>query len=282
MEDTRNMYNQLAATDILDPIANHLRNGRFVLEADGRITERKRVDFEKPWIVPVVDMERNCSKWFSVYFNIYKIIPRGCRNCWKIGFHPRTLEDLFKILRIQESMVSVCSKSGLERRALTGHKGGYSSFWYTPLNGGIERGREIYTSVKKLLQDRLGYSDGLILKRGCTEMEQFTSGLFGGSEAWDSRAEVFDLTEQLLDSVFDLPELYERQMPKLGETHIKRGWIEWAFEHGDLTYLKYTDGKSLAPPLFNYALKENQGVNPMVTWEGEANDSRSSKILSIV
>lgn len=260
-------YDKLVASDILTPIERHLQTGRLHLSSEGIVTEKRRVDFERPWLTPVVDKERNCSKWFAIYFKIYQIIPRGCRNCWKVAFHPKTLEDMFRVVEIQDEM-GIPSKSGLEKRGRTGRKGGYSSFWYGPLAGGLSRGKWIFGEVEKTLKERLGYSDGLILKRGCTEMEQFSQNIFGSSAVWDSRAEAFDATERLLDTVFDIPEFEDNQLSQLCENYVQRSWIEWAFEHGDETYLRFTDGRPLVPEPFNYAMKENLKVWIPNTWEG--------------
>jgi len=274
------LYDKLVAGDLLTPIRRHLAEGRFILSFEGKVTENQRIDFERPWLVPVVEKERNCSRWFAVYFDLYQIIPKGCRNCWKVGFHPRTLEDVFKVLEIQEKM-GISSKSGLEKRGRTGAKGGYSSFWYPSLSDGVKGGREVFKRVKEVLENDLGYSDGLTLKRGCTEMEHFSLNFFGSSADWDKRASAFDLTEKLLDSVFDIPEIAAVNIPKILEVYIKRSWIEWAFEHGDKTYLKYTGGRKLVPSLFDYMKEDNEKICIPITWKGEKNDP-SSTIESIV
>lgn len=265
------LYDELSLGDILSPITRQLREGRLILGIDGRITDKARIDSERPWITAVEEKERNCSKWLTIYFSIYRIIPLGCRNCWKVAFHPKTLADAFETLEIQREM-GISSKTGLEKRRQTGAEGGYSSFWYVPLGGGLSKGRGIFEEVEKILEERLGYSDGLILKRGCTEIEHFFFNILGNSQNWDKRADAFNATERLLDSVFDIPKEYLGLAPKICENRIKKDWIEWAFEHGDETYLKYTGGRSLVPPLFNYAKKENLMTWIPNTWKGESND----------
>jgi len=283
MEEQKEMclYDQLVSGNILGPVVNHLKSGRFLLHANGKITESSRLAFERPWLTAVVDEERNCSKWLEIYFKIYQIIPKGCRNCWKIAFHPETLEDAFKVLKLQEEM-GINSKTGLERRGRTGRKGGYSSFWYAKLGDGLDKARELFREVEEKLYQTVGYTDGLILKRGCTEMEQFSSRIFGDSTRWDSRAEAFDLTEKLLDTVFDIPELYLGDMPQIVTNYIKLSWIEWSFEHGDETYLKYTDGQPLVAPLFDYMKVKNLELKVPLTWGGEDVLNRKLAIDSII
>lgn len=269
------LYDELSMGDVLSPIAPQLREGRLVLELDGRITERQRIDFERSWITAVEEKERNCSRWLTIYFSIYQIIPLGCRNCWKVAFHPKTLADAFETLKIQREM-GISSKTGLERRGQTGAEGGYSSFWYTPLDEGLSKGRWIFDEVEKVLEKRLGYSDGLILKRGCTEIENFFSNILGDSRNWDKKANAFNATERLLDSIFDIPERYLGILPKICEDRIRKGWIEWAFEHGDESYLEFTGGRKLIPELFNYRERENLSIYIPNTWRGENGNSIST------
>jgi len=280
-QDSMSLYDQIVAGDILTPIIEHLKRGRFCLHKDGRVTEDMRLAFERPWLTAVVDYERNCSRWLHIYFQIYKIIPKGCRNCWKIAFRPKTLEDAFAVLKLQESM-GVRAKTGLERRGRTGNKGGYSSFWYASLTDGLKRARDIFRTVESALYSTLKYTDGLILKRGCTEMEQFSSEIFGDSTQWDSRAPMFDLSEKLLDAVFDIPEQYHGEMPAIVTNYIKRQWIDWAFEHGDETYLKYTGGKPHTAPLFNYMEPRYLTKQIPLTWEGSNESDSKSSIEPIV
>lgn len=280
-QNKMSLYTELLMGDVLSPIVGQLQSGRLRLHANGKITESTRLAFERPWLTAVVDRERNCSKWLEIYFKIYKIIPKGCRNCWKIAFRPKTLEDAFKVLELQKEM-GINSKTGLERRGKTGNKGGYASFWYADLSDGLEEAREIYSLVIRKLNEVIGYADGTTLKRGCTEMEQFSNGTFGNSSQWDSREKVFDMTEKLLDTVFEIPELYKGDMPQMVTNFIKINWIEWAYEHGDETYLKFTDGQKMVTPPFNYMALKNQTFEVPLTWEAKDGTNSKSALETLV
>lgn len=108
-------------------------------------------------------------------------------------------------------------------------------------------------------------------------MEEFFINLFGDSRNWDKKAQVFDVTERLLDSCYDIPEHEMDTKPAQVSVYVQKMWIEWGFEHhkatGDLTYLKYTNGIPLVPPLFNYGEGEGLKVWIPSTWGGENVDS---------
>jgi hypothetical protein len=286
-KDKMSLYQELIVGDILTPIERQLKGGQLILHKDGTVTQPARIAFERPWLTAVPSPKKNCSKWLHIYFRLYQIIPKGCRNCWKIAFRPKTLEDAFNVFELQKEL-GIESKTGLETRGRTGNLGGYGSYWYTPLDGGLEMGREIFRKVESALYDRLGYTDGLILKRGCTELEHHFAGKIGDSTSWDRLAKVFDQKEKLLDSVFRIPDQRVDIFPDVAINKIKLSWIDWGFEHskstGDMSYLKYTGGVPHVPELFNYMEAKNLTVKIPISWgEEEDDDSRNdSRIETIV
>ena len=131
------LYEELCKIDILEPILPGFQRQMFKMRPDGKIKWEPVVEPNDPWMNAKHCQQRNCAKWQEIYFRFYSIIPRGCRNCWKATYRPRTLSEMTKIFRLQLSMDSP-SKSGMERRGWTENKGGYASFWYGPLNGGLK------------------------------------------------------------------------------------------------------------------------------------------------
>ena len=79
----------------------------------------------------------------------------------------------------------------------------------------------------------------LILKRGCTEMEQ----RYSPSDEWEELSErgQWDFYEELLNTLFVLEDVPFGVTHEMFHPRIKSKWIEWAFEHGDETYLEYVD-----------------------------------------
>lgn len=243
-----NLYQELGPLDILEPIKNRYKI-EFDSEGDPKVFLKASLDCDTPWISQCQTEERKCNLW-GVYFNNYGIISQGCLKCYKIVMSIPTIRDLFQVLAYQKDEKITC-KCGIERRKYVGKVGKYGAYWYTPLGGGIEEGRKIYSRVKEK------FSFPLILKRGCTEFEM----MYHPSSKWDEIAKERDwvTTEMLLDSLFVADPMalrVEMNTPKLLEMSIIRRWVEYAFEHGDETYLDFTDNRPLKIDLQTYHKEE--------------------------
>jgi len=185
------------------------------------------------------------------------------------------------------------SKSGMERRGYTENAGGYASYWYAPLDGGLKQARELQELVRTKLTTLLREDPKVGLKRGCTEMEHFSIKVgIGSSDNWDKNAEHFDFMEGLLDATFLDPEMERvKEDPGVMKVHTQVVWIEYALEHGDETYLEFTDGK-LIPELMNYAGSVHSERDFRTTWKergGNGNgddriesDNNSDKGIALV
>lgn len=246
------LYEELDFIDILTPVQGLLKRQQIKLELDGTIDIGELIfTGDRPWINCLPEPNRRCGTWLSFYFKYYRIVPRGCRNCWKVCFTGRikdgwTLDDLFKLREVQDKL-GIPGKCGVERRAYTGALGSYRAFWYAPLGGGLAEARQVYREVKKAMGSLRGVRNRkseLILKRGCTEMEH----LYHPSSTWDRLAEerAWDLRESLLNaSVRD--EYASDKEPTAQVKQTERIWIEYAFEHGDSTYMNYKEGPMVPP-----------------------------------
>lgn len=265
-----NLYDQLVRADILTPI-KHLIDGGFVppMTPDGKIHVRYVLDFNEMWIHAKHDTARRCGVWHKIWFNCYKFIPKGCRNCWKVTFKPGSLKDAFATMRLQEQM-GLPAKVGMERRPFTGSEGGFSAFWYAPLEEGLEGGRALWKKVRSALDQSFGVgSYKPILKRGCTEME----GHFPPSSDWDKVAleRGWDQQEALVGSVFVLP-VPPAEQPMAMKVRNMKAWIEWCFEHsgvtGDESYQEYI-GSDPVPPIEKYQESIHSNKDFKSTWEGK-------------
>ncbi len=269
------LYEQLSEVDILQPLLPGFKQRKFKLYSDGKIHWETSLDPNWPWLSGRICPQRLCSKWQEIYFAYCRIIPRGCRNCWKVTFKPETLAELDKVYHLQQEM-SVPAKCGVETRAWTGNLGGYASFWYAPLEGGLKQAREVHrlvnTKLESLFPDRAldaPLSEGVKLKRGCTEMEYYSvrAGM-GGSDKWEDGAEHFDMVEDLLNATFVDPDVEKMEEPTIFKIHVRKAWIEWAAEHGDTTYLQFTDGK-FNPEIVGYDGSAHSERDFRTTWEKE-------------
>jgi len=248
-------YLELNARNIMQPIIQRLRSGAFEIGTDHKLRVNEVVVPERPWLSVNSDPERFCNKWQDIYFKHYHIISKACRNCWKVMMKPATLKEVFQIRNLQLSM-DINAKVGCETRPYTGNKNGYTAVWYAPLNSGLKEGRELFSLIDAKIQALLGREGKreLILKRGCTEMEHWTSNVYGiGSDKWDELAQKgsFDAKEMLLDTVWEMDEKV-MDVPTFCNDHVTQLMIDFAFENGDLTYLEYTDNVLHAPQLVTY------------------------------
>jgi hypothetical protein len=243
--DKMNLYQELAFLDVLQPIKNKYKI-EFDEEGRPKIFLKASLDCDTPWISNCREDEaRRCNLW-GAYFN-YGIISQGCLNCYKIVMTIPTLNDLFQVLTFQKGGALTC-KCGIERRRYIGKVGKYGAYWYAPLSDGLEEGRSIYKDIKAIFPEF-----PLILKRGCTEFEM----MYNPSSKWEQLAKErgWADTEQVLDSIFVADPMalkVEMNTPELLETTVIRRWVEYAFEHGDETYLEFTDGQKLKIDLETY------------------------------
>lgn len=228
------LYEELTFLDILAPI-----RGKVDITVDEKgnpkVYLKPKLSLDTAWLSTVKNPDRECNLW-SFYFNNYSIIPRQCRTCFKVVMGIPTLEKLFKVLDYQRERKN-SAKCGIERRNYVGKIGSYSAYWYAPLAGGIEGAKILWKQL-----DRDFPSTGVILKKGCTEFEM----AFPPSDKWDEFADKFawDTKQKMLDELFvndPVAIQIEMNTPQLLEIHIIRSWIEYAFEHGDKTYLNYVD-----------------------------------------
>ncbi len=232
------LYERLCKADVLGPAARLIGPGTD-LEYDGTIKLEQKLDPTQPWINARVDPARICGLW-TVYFTYYQFIPRACRHCWKIVWTGTTLKQLMRVYEIQTKLAKdYPAKCGVERRAPTGKLGTYQGFWYSPLDKGLAGARKLRKEILEILmREPLLAGPNVVLKRGCTEMEQ----RYSPSDTWDELAEKFawDLDETLCDSLFRYKS-ETRTEPGVMQLHIMKGWIEYAAAHKDPTLSEYTD-----------------------------------------
>lgn len=259
------LYGDLCFVDILEPI-----RGKYKIEFDEngepKIFLKPILALDSPWISTMPKPDRLCQLW-SQYFNHYGIVPKTCRGCFKVGLEVDTLDRLFKVMDYQRDNQDN-AKCGIETRQFVGRLGRYSAFWYCPIEEGFEGAEAVYKRVTKAFPTLKA-----ILKRGCTEFEL----RYNPSDKWDEFAQrgAWDAKESLLDQLFSIdPQTIQIEMntPKMLEVHIIKRWIEWAFEHGDKTYLNFVD-QPFKQELLNYHGKPGLGIGGL----GKSSDENSGE-----
>ena len=264
------LYEDLVKKDVLRPTLQGFQDRKLKFTDDGKAEFLKHMGVLTPWVFAKPVMDRLCDRWFEIYFEMYNIVPRGCRNCWKISYRPENLTELFKVCELQAKM-NKPSKCGVETRPISGNLGGYASFWYAPLTAGLRNARALQEEVRKLLVKGLSkdVSKKITLKRGCTEMEHFTLRQLGvGSDRWDTMAEQYDEVEKRAEPhLFDDPKPIIDQA-EIMKVHTKMFWIERARDHGDKTYLNHSEEASWIPTLVDYTTGQ-VAMDFESTWKGE-------------
>ena len=281
---TMTEFQRLQLVDVIEPIREMIGKG---ITVKGDELHVDQIVVPSPWVVNQVDTERNCELW-TIWFNRYRFIPAGCRQCWKVTYSPKSLKEVYQVLELQdeEKGLGLPAKAGMENRAWTGNQGGYSAFWYLPLGCGLHRARGLHTRIKSELTKLIKYSPDLILKRGCTEFER----LMGPSDTWDQVAteQGWDEREKILASVFRIDPPV--QPSKMLTINTKLRMIYYAHEHGDVTYKEFVGSEQL-PPLTRYEKsihsvidfppEDKNGIN--ITGHEDADDrEKASPKLTIV
>jgi len=273
--NTRILYLEACKHDFSEFM--HTHPGYFRRPSDGRIDFKKKMMEDVPWLYVKGGRSQNCILWHKIMFNvIHKMnkVPIPCQNCWKVVIMPRNLEELMATWILQQELgrPSKCGTEG-ERSNTDRLYGGY---WY---NNSLDEGLACYEAVKNQMADHrtyrrefLGvplscsfgnnYLEGdvglfprLILKRGCTEMEQHC----GPSDQWDYDG-VQKETEAIATDAFaaDIVGLHQ------SENHIAsilKTYIHKAFQWGDPSYVKFTNGNRLFEPPVTYHDKDEEFLN---------------------
>ena len=224
-------FEDLQKVDIIDRLMGDFNSG-LVTMVDGKIVyEYKALSPSTPWYFHVIERERECTKWIKIYFEKFHILPKNCFGCWKIVCRPKNLDALFELNKLQEEM-ELPSKCGVDIRQTETYKGIYLGFWYCPL-GDLKGARELYKEVKRKVRGALSLDTPVILKRGCTEMEN----AFGPSNLWQYTPDM-RLMEDLLEPSIVIDELKPEQ-PAFAKLHVTAFWIHYAHRMGDPTAKKY-------------------------------------------
>lgn len=257
------LYGAMKDFDIITPIKAALNAGTMWFGSDGRIRTQVISPPDTGYIIAGQPKNRKCFRWFHTYFQYYRVVHPGCRDCYKVVAMPRTLDELFVIHNMQKEMTQTCAcKCGVEFRSFVPRL--YGAYWYTPLEKPRkkmhilsqedvrDRAQVLYQIVRSVVTEKIGKDVPVILKRACSEMELH----YGDSNKWEFSPHM-DRYCAFLDDCFAEQKLADSSKCKARNTYMITKWIEHAASHGDKTYLNYTNGKPiLADPPVNYAKDE--------------------------
>lgn len=236
-------YWKAGETEIITPLMAGFEAKDCYIREDHKIALIIRPSYTTPWIQAYLTGDRNCTRYQMIYHAVFGFVHTKCMDCWKVVARPRNLTELFEVFQYQKEL-RLPGKSGIEIRNFV--CGNYGSYWYT---NSTEEGLDLKDTVKGDFPDIT-----VDLKRGCTEFEM----AYGPSDRWihTERSRGF---EELLDSILievdwdgKPTNLGGRVLPHYVNEHTRRRWVEFAFDRGDLTYKKYTDGHPIFTPTIKY------------------------------
>lgn len=255
MNDKLNFYKWLKAHDVvtwLEPLRRK-HNWRW-RAGDLKLELRSGVAPVLPWNYTVPG-QQDCYIWACLMFEnphikpTFQFVPEYCHGCYKVVVRPKTLVQLFALEKLQYALGRP-AKCGIEVRDYTPAL--YGGYFY---NRSVEEGQECYEVVREAINKDplLGEDVKVYLKHACTEMER----KYGPSDQWEEITDAQKEVEKLIQDhiVYD-PTIQDQ--PKHFLVHTHRRWIEWAFQHGDETYLTFTGGEPIEPaPVTYHEEKEN-------------------------
>jgi hypothetical protein len=259
-------YEELSRQNVLALAKDPNLSARLEKAPSGkyRFALRPTLKTDTPWVHNEMITTRKCDLWHSLYFNQFGFVPRGCRACWKISMTLTSVYDLFLIEQFQREVLPENeAKCGVDKRGYTPAR--YAAFWYVPMGYNLEQAREFY---QRILGHLLNWFSPrslepwkIILKRGCTEMEQRSrKDHDADSSEWDVLFTASDPLEDRLEEIFeDNMEIYDSVQHPDAQTFIKKWWIDWAFAIGDPTAALLDADKALLkknPPMRAYEAYE--------------------------
>ena len=257
---SKSKYDDWCRDDIISPLQQRFVKGEFEIELDGdkEVVTRNTVSTPlQPWHFPgKYEPDRLCEIW-KIYFNSYRIIPKGCLGCWKVMFRPKDIVEFMGIVDLQEEQAKkdIFCKAGHEERQIV--FGLWSAFWYVPHKATLEEARKFYGRILKDIRKvrPTAGKDNPILKRGCTEMENFSNINFNvGSDHWETLYDQYGWAEveKRLEGKFKVDRREQRRPQQIEKAYMKRKAVEWAYSYGDYKYKEFTDGRPLFTPPVTY------------------------------
>lgn len=235
-------YGELSAKDFWN-FGKQLIGSGWAMTKQGKLTPMFDLApaVDSPWCHAAMDKERDCLMWHKIQFDIFGLLPSNCMECWKVVSRPNSLEQLFAQYELQKKL-GYASKSGIEVRNYV--HGLYGGYWYT---NSLDEGQARWKEVKDAIHAEISPDIEVVLKRACTEMEL----KYGRSDRWQIPEGQLEF-EEIIYEMFDMEDQYDYgQTPEI-MNHIQQRWIEWGYQNGDPTSLKYLDGQTLWPETIKY------------------------------
>lgn len=225
-------YSDDSREDLLKVLEKWFDNGMLALTVDG-IKLNTYIPHKSPWYYIRTDLGRRCKILKDIIAPAFKFVPSRCQECWKVVVRPRSLKELFRLVDIQLECEFFC-KCGIEVRPYVfGNYGGY--FYFNSVSEGLAGLDE----VRRLVGVGISPDVPVILKRGCTELERMVPH----SSKWTTSDAQKRIEDNVLSSIY-VPTKVTGQSPRQIK-RVMRGWVEFAYDRGDKTYLEHSNNRPL-------------------------------------
>jgi len=242
--DRKNLYVRLCKLDLKKKLEPLLRGQYHARMEDGKfVPNLPAMGIEAPWVYVKASPAR-CDIYHRVLFDVLKIIPSYCRECYKVVVAPRTLVELFDLYELQRESGFYC-KCGIELRKTDVKL--YGGYFYCQ---GLEEGKERYKQVRALVDEHLSPETGVVLKRYCSEYEIGPDNQGPTDELPDLTQEELEFEEYVINHF--PPVGFGTKQPDYLTAGVMVDWIHHAYMHGDPTYAEFTDGSPLFKPVVTY------------------------------
>jgi hypothetical protein len=178
-------------------------------------------------------------------------VPFGCRACFKIKVSTRTLRALVAMKAIAEA-TPYSTKSG----AAVDQPENPDVFCTYIYFRGLDEARAAHAEIRAAVDahPHLGGAVVMTIKRGCSNYERALGP--SDSYSFDPRLEALEagLAERFVETAAPADTSKEA-----GDALRMLNLIRVAYRIGDDTYLDFTGGKPLLPPLVSYAPEPGDG-----------------------
>ena len=249
-QQTVDMYNVLGRSNIIKRIRHLLapQGPMYIDPHTQKITMQNILLSIKPWVNIHYEKKpksKFCTLDKDMLFDCFNMHPSYCKEvCWKVVVHPLTYHDLIILLEIFREYGRE-SKVGIEERDYVPHN--YGGYLYLYDDEGLSKLRLIKKDIQDLVHAKFTQPVDVVLKRGCTEMEE----KFGPSKQWRPITDAERKYENYVKSFFDIPRI-EKQPPDLIDFEIMENWMRFAWSIGDRTVDAYNNGKPLVNTKIDY------------------------------
>jgi hypothetical protein len=235
---------------VIEKIFNGIDSGKILITEDGFLTIpslQKSKYVQHISVKPKGESPRrhykSCKFLQGVAHRVLyeeKHVPQGCQHCYKVKVDVTNVFALKQLYELSKE-IPWDSKCGVDIGSLYSQSI-YAGFFYVD---GLDQAHEAYHLIsKKISQCKdLVSCSRITIKRGCSSYEI----KLGASDNWEFNSSSAEIEDEFY-SLFKPPKKAFNN-----KAIYFLNWIKTAFQIGDDSYLKLTNGKRLYPKMMDYS-----------------------------